>query len=1692
MTRLFDIRRIRASTPSELRDYYKQLLEEDSIGGITTQLLQAVDRGSIAPLAFAPWLGVSRSPATIREALCQNTSVLVRKFAIKQLRNALFSSRWKETWYGVGGVAGLLDIFSDFSVHEVKEACRAIGRCGKGNDLMEKRQCFTELFEGLYPDYFPDAVHKTKDRRPLARYYRLLIPACSEKLVNEAVAGGLKGGWKQAREKDLLRYHHESMRTELLRTLASEQTQQNIHLSKPENLLTQYPRATSKRQGFSASMEFSLTVLREVAESERCVLDDDFFIDELVRPLLARAIKKHADWDSIREIVDLTMQYLEAHPSTGKEIVAKEGDIHHLVAICWSRSKPELFEKQLRRLLSHPVFGTAKLDEMKDWARFLSTGVAATRRYALLRLCYQESTGLDIDVDADLKKAKGELDKDLLDSIGPEKALLLFTRLRKARGDPELVEGGFGRSVLSLESEFEGHDGDQEIYHIYLLSLNGKCEEAEVLATQYMVSRKKKAISASQPEQRAHYANLALYAGIASGSLDLYKQTLNWTKRFLRDPLVFREVYNNWFPEERKRLLSGIPYAITETLSFTDLRQRVEAANAILADMFDTACEALQEPSFAAKDWRGILGLFYEAIKQRIDLTPRLKRQFQFSDSELYHCLWEPTIPMLVELEARANEEGNERLEANLLPGIIANQHPSSIELDANDRSTYTFLDNLARARDGLWARLRKSAHPAVTTLPEALPRGLPIQYLTAPWSLNVEDLEQYVPYIADRVEATLFPNPTTALQVVPSDGETKSAIGAFVDKYQYALELEVPKACNKEQRRKRFKKVWNWAITLLSQSRMNEEEAIRYWSGILESYVDVKPGTMMTMVKGELVTKTYARKRPESAWWPPQPVIKGMRAHWPLIPSPDESNEPCEWNPFTSGRPDFPARELGEPTYLDLSTAVMSRKDAYSTLKSTLELADPEIPAHEDDPNTVWNTSRDMGEGGVLSALLFLDAKYVSNDRLLAKPFPSAEDARYPSLYLADEFLDQNPRIASRNIRGHIEAVPPALLLQLAQNLIKALDVADPNASAYTTLHEVAIRLVIRLAESDKPALAMQLTIRTILARPKSSSWHRQLLKPSFLRRLSAADARACMETFAGEVIRILRSKKDEGEQSKDGDSQEALADQPYVKVTTIKQLAQLLQETDLVGIDQAVLMLSKLSETEPHVDVRLNLVKGLLKLLEVSSPEHLDNILTLLEPFVAVAGALNEREPLSESDWANSERDHSLPELQVGWKYKWDTESPILAALVTYFLIVQSEVHELQPYVDRIILPVLGHLKQQTARWVALFLRKYAGEDAAEFELLVPPVPRDPKISQKLLSVDDSRLSCLPRAVLEEWVSYITFNIAPPASIRAFNERLEKDHALYAQKDVQAWLELYGEGLDAVETLESFDLISSLGHAPNSTDDTKITHQVIQEQFLKLYTAVLWNDTPTYTNLTTYVCRELLNDTSLRQPWWNPHGRSIIEAMISYVNSIRTREWERDPARTPSILPDLFSWRLRLLDYPFPTRNDKDEDREKKCGVFATQLSAIVNELSGSRVCRGKLDQLETYLASDAVSSTADRSPTRQLGKSLRYEKRDPLREALMNNRIITAVYLGDITQTRLSWLTRFDLLKVEVAGMLIGVVGEDWKDVNTDMRGRLKGVLEMWKGCENEEVRRKGWEVEEKYLGKKRDKWGIDWDS
>jgi len=1630
MATTLDTRRIRRCTPAQLRDYFKdiqfQVVEELR----TRQILKAIESGSVAPSpTFATWLGVTKSPSAIQLGLQQTFSILVRENSITHLGKAFCSSRWKDLANQLGGVQGLLALLNDFSVAEVRNTCKALSRCARGEDIVEKRSFITELFMGLQPHVFPNVAVKSTDGRPLGKHYQRLIPSCTEELVGRIVSGDLKGQWKPVRHKHLVQYHPDVVRREQLQAL-NDKTKPDIDQNIFPGLLTNYPQDLGIVQGFSASMNFAMDLLRKLSASAEKLLSDEIFINDLVRPLLSRALKKKLEGSTVREIVDLTLQYLETHPSAGKEISISKGDVRYLVAQCWAH-QPEMFEAQLKKLCSDSVYGTSSHDDIDDWNEFVE-GIPRHRRYALLRLCFAESTGLDLDSEEDLKRVKGSLYDESLNTLGPREALDFFIRLRAARGDEDLLTITAGNTITDIEPAYNAHGSDADLYHVVLLVRNGHNEEARNLSTTQLELRKKKAEKASAAEQRAFYAKSALYYGVASGDIQVYQSTLEWTRRFLRDPQVLPSLYPRYgHPDEVVTLLSGIP-ADLSSLTKTLVHTRISAANATLQTLFDTACLAIREPSFQAYNWKGTLSLFQEVVSERVKKSESVRKCLSASDEEMYDILWADTLEMLLAVEKNANRRESARLEANSICGPLGwSSHWSNVfEPATQSKYTYRFFDNLAKARDEYWRTLRATVHPATLALPDPLPRGLPAQYLTNPWILSTPGLEDLAPYIASRAKAVVFQDPVAALELMADDEESMEAMGMFVESYQHALRVYVPKSCSKNERTKRIQKAWAHARGPLSQGRMDDGEAVWWW-----------------------------REKPPfelHKYWPPhQEMMKRKEVVWPLIPDVEDPEHPCEWNPFEAGRPSRPKRDLGKLTYLDLSVLMMDKIPSISQIwtRSTLDVYSPTVSAHEEDKSQLWDPSRNIGEGGVLSALLYLEMKHgAPNGRLLEKPFPSADDARYPSLYLDDGFQGDslNALNAVRRIRGHIDAIPPTLMHVSAKNMMSNLWALDREEHDDRSIQELALTLLIRLSESDKPSLAQNLALQTIIGRPKASSWHRQLLKLSYLRKLSHADAKTFCERFAEAVIEKIPSKK-EKEEDVTGEGENA--DTPaksFVKVTTIKSLAQLLLQADFVDEKFALSVLLNLLERASHRDVRVNTAQALLGIFETCSSEMAEKILVALEGLVPIAGNLNETKLVTEEEWGNAEKTSDLP------GYPGIDEDLVLFELFfTHFSTTPHTSKRLPLFIEHILLPTLAHRQQQIARWVALFLKKYGVEGTG---VIMPRVP------QRASVILGSEAAChLPRTILEDLVTYIEFNIRLPEPIAALDDRLRSDSAIQKRPEVHTWFELFGSGAGALATFATFDILSLFDRRAELEKDVGITASVIQEQFLKIFKAAVWADAPLHQHLNQMLLRHLLRGTYLSRPWWPTYGKSIVSEMIAYVDSIRIGPWLTDPNRKPALLPDTFPWQLLMLDLPFPT---KDSSGKEYCKDFADQLSTLIEDISETAY-HENLQQVKEFLEF-APPDSNKRESVKRLGQTTIYtRKRNERHDQYVRNRLVVAMQLGSLDE---EGSTLEQILKVEVARYLIASAYPDWKDaVDKALQGRVRGCVEEWKQSGCEEIRR-----------------------
>lgn len=1631
----------------ELTSELQSLQLDHSDESITRQLLDAVERGSISTSVFGVWLGFCKSPIVIEQALRQNISIRIRHAGIKQLRSWLESARWEQLWDGLGGTPGLLEILGDLSVEEVKATCKAINRCTcngdqtrRDTDLMRKRVCVTDLFKSLHPRQFPDAVVKSRDLRPLTKYYQLLVPSCTSELVAWITSAEQEGKWQFVKERDLLKHHSETIGKAAIHNVFEALSPDFRSRERLQKLSRQYPPSSSLKHELSASMAFALSLLRSIVETDAKEMEDSWVVANLIRPLLRRAIRKRIAWSQNQQIVDLAMQFLEHRPEARKCLGGSRGDLLHMVAICWSR-RSALFEAHLKRLMGF-VFN--KKTTFEDFADLL-TGISRSRRYALLHMCCLEVKGVDLESEGDLSKLQGVLQYYMLYALEASQALGLFRRLRRARGDTDLVSVGPYSSVLTTRRTPAAYEGDPDINYLVLLNLNGLYEEAENYALSVLDSRKKATQTSANRETRAEQALSVWACANASGSFKVLRETLRWAKKFVRDQLTASRVFSAYY-DETYRLLSGFPVHNIASLKPQDLRLRVEAANAFMMDMIEVARLALREPFFRTSDWRSAVGSFTSVVRLRIELSTELKRQTMLSDEDIYSSIWEDTIPMLLQAERLLNSEEYEKLDAATISGIVmwSSVFPqaSRSKPDLLESSTWRFIDTLAKARNGLWTELRPLRYPDVLGLPAPFPRGLPVQHLLACWSPNVLELDQVAPYIFSRVQAALFANPGTALKPIETSKSLMSTIGCFVDSYHYALLAYIPQTCDKQQRKARLLKAWGHAIGPLSLGRMDNAEAIRFWKHFVPSYL-------------------------QSAHWDIQQANRS--APWqPMVPSSDDPSQIQEWNPL-EGRPSdvrIEARKLTESTYVDFCTSGQQAKHTKPTIDSFHEAPMPCIPAEYCSAPGLWSPS----EASTLAALLLIDAKYGTTRRLLTEPFPSSSDVRFPCVFLDEGFLsleDANlsyaPSYITESLRDDRVDVPLHLVHKITADLVSKLDANNTPPA----LEAMALSLLNALADSDRPGLAFDLAIKVIMERPDASSWHYILFNEGFLQRVPASDAKAYIERYAHAIVEKLDTLHDSKQSSVETEQTEGIKPpppgreegvspphKPIIKVTTLKSLAQLLHRSTYISDDVSFEILLSLSKKAEHIDVRVSILKTLLSKLDANRPELWDPVLSALDSFLPLASQLDER--LSGSQISLSSEDNgstmretgqpnaikidetSMPNMRTTSNTFWQDGLPMLGAFVECFTKLE-ETQLWQLYMDRVMLPLMDALVEQTAKWTMLFLKKFAPECIAISKSDLPSIPKGGQILEIVLLSRTENSKRIPGQILSQLFEYLVFHIDPPPWVRTLNQRLRDDPSLKSLPQVETWLELYGVESNRHWTNPSdvlpYHKIRRFDNSPAGEHVDHVTRHAYREAFIKVFKQLLWADGPSYTRISALV-------STIHADGVDRDGsRSTVEHLIAYVNSLRTRDWERNSDRTPAVLPDTFTWRLKLLTHASHTKSDSDDDPEGSSKSLAQQLAILIDDLSGS-MYHTKLHQIKEYLRRRADA-------------------------------VLAAIHLGDISKTRLSWLTTPELLQVDLAAdMILQSKGRDIGPLGDRVRERL----DTWTASENEEVRRTGYRLRE----------------
>ncbi|KAF7541957.1 hypothetical protein G7054_g204 [Neopestalotiopsis clavispora] len=1583
MSSFIDNKTLRNNNPAEQAQYLRKQLQSNSWELISDHLLRSIESGSVAPNVFHVWMGVCKSPDAIVAALRQNISNCARLTAIRRFGKWLRKDdTFAAIWDAVGGVQGLSELLSTFSVQHVSIMCDTICFSAPARGAKASRQ---QAITQLYDTLTGHGNMPNPDQRPLNWCYRRLLPTCTVDKVLEHTTKDKN----HVPGRKFIAVHASSY--EELALAAIFETDES-----KRKKITEYTHL------FTNNRHFTMTVLDRIA-SDPSVLrfNGDRVISTLVGPALVR-LHRARDRKAIAHVLRIALACADKEPKVAEKINAS--NLAFYAVYLWRRSPDDSTAKEL--LIKLIAFMPRKNCNVFRIPMQLMAGVEKRLRFDLLRLILLHTSTWNMDIDVETKADNDKiasLDKwpvDLFSMLDRPSAVQLFRRLWRILPDDQFTVQGNGELPRGVRSYTSKNYNSLDL-HIVSASLESQLNPYPDEAAPWffnvkkeLAERKKQASNSRDPEERGKWAKSALDLCIAANSLNLLSETLLWARRYNRDHVTVERLYQHGplSLDMVHDLLSGIPsHTRRELPQFADISGMVHKGNDIVLGLLETAGMGIQEPFFQTYSWYSVTRLRHEVLEQRISRTQALQKQHKISDGDIMHHIWEPTIQFLLKAERFLLQEENKELGLNSIFGPFNNgwwtvEEPSS--------STGMFLDELARRRDELWKEYRFTIHPATADIQDPWPRGLPVQALCA--RLSSKDFNMpSMPYLDSRCKNVVFCE-SNMMDETPAKGsedeeDIREAIGRFSDSYKFALSHYLYAAKGQADRDERLRKAWVHALglfmktTIPPERRMSDVMTVEFWKHYYCAKLNIPD-----------MEKDLNRLG----------LLSDIKKHTIGLPEPDVNGTPVEWTPWLAGKRGPSNQPLRNKPELCLDHALwndaQNEATVYSPFVENVKCwtgpstklpdwsgLDAPTPQHED--------------ALIAAAIAYINTKYGSDSSLLLKAFPEEAEPRYPGLYLDQEFLEAyKNENASRPItvlRGKGSRVPIGLLRRLAQSLMQRLDSAEKKDPDLLKTTMIVVKMLV---SSDCPRAATQLVQHVVLDRDDDSSWHRHVLNIGFLHRLSSADAAAFVNELSAsmhqrheQVAAYHAKKRAEKEASKDESNNleaapethksEQHAPPAHTKVSTIKMVAQMLENPGFIDQSTTCDILGTLLNSSSHPDVRYAIVLSLISMLEKTKQSKLKSQIweTLEKHVLPIVSSINERTPPKEREWLEAENDGALPEVYDAQPV--DTMPELLTCLVEAASRWKKESPEYNEWVTRILLPVSVRSAVENTRWSALFVKRYK-LDVAVFSL--PAIPVKPTLLFKLWSdIPQAR----NKANFELLRDYLLVKMRPDESLQAAIDKVKEDKDISRSNGGKHWLYLWdgtetgqdtlrataalrggrgrggfrargGRGRGAItlplssgrqgkKTITSF---SELGAV--TVDDLSQIFKVLLDidskdepqsvERIQLFWAQLQTDCITssdvggFEKLTSVIGKPLHK----KQNQWKNNCLPMLKKAIKDVEALRTVEWQHNRDRNPEVLPQSLGVKVMILEGVYPTL-DQEPSREEM-NKFVAEYCNLLDE--------------------------------------------------------------------------------------------------------------------------------------------------
>ena len=650
--------------PHELALHLRHAAEKQSARTVSINLLEAIELEVLPPSVFDTFVTSVKSPWPFKKALLQGHSQQVRYAAIRRFGKDLKGVDWEGAWQEVGGTKGLLDLFSQLSLLEVKQLSEVIGHCPRRSVIknhIERQRRITELLQCLMSPLYPSSPYKSSDQRPLHSHYAKMVPACTSDFVESLFRHESHPLLQPLHKKKLVQHHFELLRRLVLNTISHEDSTESAFdhrvLDYIPSLLEFAPSLPIMEPRFSTSMSLAVTILEKITVGQESRFPESIFMSVLMVPLMRRLQAHRVDLSRTQQIVRLAAKYLQTHELARAQLSLERGHLLSYIARSWSTA-PSLFQECLTdfiRLLRGPA--------QRDLSCYqvLIHQVAKSQRYNLLRVICLQSTDIRTDIDVDDELNSVPIKRwpiFIFQILQRDHSICLLKRLIRLNPEANFLDLPANRFANRLAnstilSQPRLPDSDFGDPYLLLVILEPKKKGTEHEDQKGILETlKSKASKSREQSHRAFFAKSVAFHAIASGSLELYDETVQWTRRFLRDPMTVKTVYSAdaTLTEEGIAMLGGVPDDLV-SWNTAEIFERITKANTVMLNLLDAAVTSLREPSFFASDWSGLLLLFLKVVLIRMSNAGRLKSHFELSEDRVYELLWSQTIEMLLRAE---------------------------------------------------------------------------------------------------------------------------------------------------------------------------------------------------------------------------------------------------------------------------------------------------------------------------------------------------------------------------------------------------------------------------------------------------------------------------------------------------------------------------------------------------------------------------------------------------------------------------------------------------------------------------------------------------------------------------------------------------------------------------------------------------------------------------------------------------------------------------------------------------------------------------------------------------------------------------------------------------------------------------------------------------------------------------------